>query len=69
MQRNFLPFPPQGLYVITRDPQGERVNLLEEVKSAVREVLLSSNIVRRRGGVQLMKRGIFWQSAEAPLSL
>ena len=36
MQRNFLPFPPQGLYVITRDPQCERANLLEEVKAAVR---------------------------------
>mgnify|MGYP006284287835 CR=1 FL=1 len=36
MQRNFLPFPPRGLYVITRDPPGERPDLLEEVKAAVR---------------------------------
>ena len=34
--RNSLPFPQQGLYVITRDPPGERANLLEEVKAAVR---------------------------------
>lgn len=36
MQRNFLSFPNQGLYVITRDIEGERVPLLDEVEAALR---------------------------------
>lgn len=29
------PFPAQGLYVITRDPHGDRTELLSEVKAAI----------------------------------
>lgn len=36
MQRNFLPFPAQGLYVITRDLRSERSTLIDEVEAAIR---------------------------------
>ncbi|HAZ41358.1 MAG TPA: thiamine phosphate synthase [Methylococcaceae bacterium] len=35
-KQSSYPFPSQGLYVITRDPQEDRTPLLKEVKAAIR---------------------------------